>query len=138
MRVRSIADGVERPQAGHQTLAGLSRAGAVRVPDDTRRLVEFIEATTKPTDPIFCRIGFMTGPEIYFLADRKNSTRFDVLAEIATVRQQSELADQLRRNPPVLVIGRDATYVGAEAAEVLDQGWTEVARFGEVVVARRR
>jgi hypothetical protein len=138
MRVRSIADGVERPQAGHQTLAGLARAGAVRVPDDTRRLVEFIEATTKPTDPIFCRIGFMTGPEIYFLADRENPTRFDVLAEIATVRQQGELADQLRRNPPVLVIGRDATYVGAEAAEVLDQGWTEVARFGEVVVARRR
>ncbi len=137
-RIRNIANGVERPQAGHQALAALPRAGAVRVPEDTRRLIEFIEATTTPSDPIFCRIGFMTGPEIYFLADRKNPTRFDMLAEIATIRQQSELADQLRRDPPLLVIGRDATYVGSEAAAVLDQGWTEVARFGEIVVARRR
>src|SRR5262249_54549173 len=84
-RIAALARGEERPSSlvAHAHPA-LPRAGDVYVPPATEELVSFVRRETSERDPIFCRVGFMTGAEIYFLADRRDPTRFDMLAEILT------------------------------------------------------
>ena len=87
---------------------GLDRAGDVFVPPGMADLALYIRQNTKPTDPIFCQIAPMIGPEVYFLADRTNPTRYDMLAELATFKMRREARSELDADPPKLVIGDNA------------------------------
>src|SRR5262249_31990133 len=113
-------------------------AGDVFVPEDLEGLVRYLRTHSSAGDPIFCRTWFMNGPEIYFLADRRNPTRFDVPLEVITSSQQREILDQLERDPPLFVIGSEQSSTGDGASRYLDEGWQPVARFGELVVSRRK
>jgi hypothetical protein len=59
-------------------------------------------------------------------------------AEIITPSQQQDAFEQLKRDPPLLVIGRASSYIGDEASRFLDEGWEPVAEFGGLVVSRRK
>jgi hypothetical protein len=92
----------------------IERAGDVHVPEAVARLVAFLRANTGDGDPIFCAIGAMVGPEIYFLADRRNPTRYDMLVEAATHTMQRDMLEALRRDPPRLVVSARDAAAGAE------------------------
>ena len=44
----------------------------------------------------------MDGGEVYFLADRVNPTRFDVLTEIVTTGRQDIAFEEVKKDPPKL------------------------------------
>jgi hypothetical protein len=114
---------------------GVDRAGDVFVPPGIEQLVVYIRKNTSPTDPIFCRMGPMVGPEIYFLADRRDPTRYDMLAELATLTMRTEARKEIEADPPKLVIGED----GGEGPEIHAAlaAWKKVATVGGVSVMAR-
>ena len=120
-RLGATLAGDEVPSSGAPYVhPGIPRAGDVRLPDETERVVTEIRARTGPGEAIFCRVGFMEGAELYLLADRRNPTRFDALAELVTFEHRRALLEELRADPPALVIGADRAFVGEEAARWLD------------------
>jgi hypothetical protein len=81
-RVTATLRGEEMPSSGPKfAYPNLRRAGDVRIPEDTVRAAEYIRAQSKPQDFVFNRVNFMDGRELMFLANRRNPTRFDMLAE---------------------------------------------------------
>jgi hypothetical protein len=116
----------------------IPRAGDVVMQDDLEDLIRYVRTHSSPDDPIFCRMSYMDGGEIYFLADRPNPSRFDVPEEIITLASRRELLEQLKRNPPLFVIGTETYHVGDEVGRYFDEGWEPVAQFGTLAVARRK
>ena len=94
-----------------------------------------LRAHTKPDDPIFCRIAPMIGPEMYFLADRRDPTRYDMLAELATYSMRREARAELEADPPVLVVGSSAS-AGPEVDGFLTP-WKTVQTFEGIPVQAR-
>lgn len=137
-RGAALIDRSESPSTGPPYRhPGVPRAGDVFVPAYMEDLVRYLRDHSTADDPIFCRTPFMRGPEIYFLADRRNPTGFDMTAEIITRSHQEQLFEQLKRDPPLFVVGSETSFVGGRANRYLDAGWRPVARFGEFVVSRR-
>jgi hypothetical protein len=138
-RAADLASGREAPSRGARIdHPGVPRAGDLPLEPETEAAVLYALRSTSPSDPIFCRVAWLRGADIYFLANRRNPTRFDTLAEIVTVADQREILDRLRADPPALLFGSDAEFVGADVDALLRTDYEEAARFGSLVVSRRR
>lgn len=139
-RIRATLHAEEMPSRGPKYVyPNLHRAGDLRVPEATLLAAEFIRAQSQPQDFVFSRVSFMDGGELMFLANRRNPTRFDTLGEVTWGPQQKELLADLRRNPPVLVLGESygAPYLDAETLAYLASGWEPAQTFGDVTIMKR-
>ncbi len=138
-RLADLASGEEKapaPAPAYQH-PDVPRAGDVLMPKSTQEIVVYIRSHSKPNDPIFIMAGMFTGAELYFLADRRNPTRFDTMSELITFTRRDETMAALHRDPPVLVIGDDAVYVGAEISEYLRTNWPHSENIGGYWVRSR-
>jgi hypothetical protein len=134
-RLERVFRGVEAPSRGapyrHD---GVPRAGDIRFDEPTAALVRFISQNIPPSAPIFCALDPFWGEEVYFLADRRNPTRFDALVEITTPSDRSDALAALRRDPPALVLatGRPVDELGPDIQRLIDEEYEEIASFGVV------
>lgn len=64
-------------------------------------LITFIRSSTQPLDKIFV---FPWSPELYFLTDRNNATKFDTPYAFFTRIHQEDMVAQLKANKPKFVI----------------------------------
>ena len=116
----------------------IPRAGDIRIEKGVREIVHYVRDHSSPTDAIFVDVGMFEGPEIYWLGDRRNPTRFDMLQEILSTGRQKDLLDELTSDPPLYVIGDSADGIGDEAWNYLRAHWrTLPERPGGYVVRRR-
>jgi hypothetical protein len=83
----------------------LARAGQICVNPDQRQAVEYIQAHTAPTDPIFVGLSrhdriFLSDTMFYFLAARPSATRYHALVPgvATTVPVQQEIIHGLERS----------------------------------------
>ncbi|HWP04350.1 MAG TPA: hypothetical protein VNN72_01350 [Polyangiaceae bacterium] len=140
-RIQATLHGEEMPSRGPKyAYPTLHRAGDIRIPEETVRAADYIRAQSQPQDFVFNRLSFMDGGDLMFLANRRNPTRFDTLAELTWGPQQKELLADLRRNPPALVLGDSygAPYLDAETLAYLASGWELGQTFGDVAIMKRR
>jgi hypothetical protein len=112
----------------------IPRAGDVYLDRDFQAVTRFVQSVTSRQDPIFTMLYMMDGGELYFLADRKNPTRYDLLAEVMTAGQQREVLDALRERPPKLIIGSDATLLGREVQAYVRSRWSVSKLIGRYTV----
>ncbi|HEX5099695.1 MAG TPA: hypothetical protein VFV94_09360, partial [Polyangiaceae bacterium] len=139
-RIQATLRGEELPSRGPKyAYPTLRRAGDIRIPVETVRAAEYIRSHSQPQDFVFNRLSFMDGGDLMFLANRRNPTRFDTLAEITWAPQQKELLADLRRNPPALVLGDGdgAPYLDAETLAYLAAGWERGQTFGDIAIMKR-
>lgn len=68
---------------------------------ETDDLIAYIQSSTKTSDKIFV---YPWSPELYFLTDRNNSTRFDTPYAFFTNNYQKEMVDEINTAKPKLVI----------------------------------
>jgi hypothetical protein len=116
----------------------IPRAGDIFLPPDTVALTQAIRQRTKPDDKVFVHAAFIEGAELYFLADRVNPTRCDLMAEVLTTSVQEEVGRSLRADPPVLDVGDDYGMLGPATTDYLKAGWETVEKVGSVSVRTRR
>jgi len=69
--------------------------------NDISKTVGYIKDNTTVNETIFV---FPWGPEIYFLADRKNATRFDTPYSFFSNEYQKEMVDSLKEMEPKLIV----------------------------------
>lgn len=71
------------------------------IPKVTDDMIKFLQSETSKDDKIFV---FPISPEIYFLADRKNATSFDMPLSFISAKYQSQMISELKMNSPKIVI----------------------------------
>jgi hypothetical protein len=137
-RTRALLTGAELPSVGPPFVyPDIPRAGDIFLPPDTIALTRAIARRTKPTDKIFVHGSFIEHAELYFLADRVNPTRCDLLAEIVSTEVQDEVRRDLQRDPPVLDVGGDLGMFNQATVDYLKAGWRVVDSVGKVPIAVR-
>jgi hypothetical protein len=126
---------------------GLARAENLLVPvttaEDTRGVVEFVQANTPPGAPLFV---CPAAPLLNFLADRPNPTRFEHFFPGTLTQRDFEIAiAELKRARPRYVIWdhRGVVVWGTDLASrpLSDYVWTcyqQVAAFNLYLVLERR
>jgi hypothetical protein len=112
----------------------IPRSGDAYVDADFQALARFVRKSTAPTDRMFTLLYMMDGGELYFLCDRVNPTRYDLLAEIMTATQQREVLRSLEADPPRLIVGKDGTVVGADVIAFVNSRWTVSKQIGRYTV----
>jgi hypothetical protein len=123
-RTMAMLRGDEVPSAGNPYAhPDIPRAGDIFLPQDTIDLVHAIQKRSRSDEKIFVRIAFIEGAELYFLADRVNPTRCDLMAEIVTTEVQDQLLADLKAHPPRLDIGTDTGLLGEATVEYLRNNW---------------
>jgi len=139
-QVDVISQGIKAPSGPvRHEFPDLPRVGDVKGDPDVLALARFVRAHTAPNDPIFFAGYMMDGGQYYFLSDRTNPTRYDLLAEIQNDGQREEVLRSLERTPPVLVVGDDSSIVGPAVIAYLRAGWPAAYQVGSFTVwARRR
>ena len=82
-RLSEVSAGLEVVSKGPPNIT-VARAGDTYVHPGTRELLELIARESDGNEPIFVCIDIFGGAELYFLADRRNPTRFDTMSEVIT------------------------------------------------------
>ena len=135
---KALLAGTEAPSVGAPFVyPDIPRAGDIFLPPDTIALTRAIARRTKPTDKIFVHASFIEHAELYFLADRVNPTRCDLLAEIVSTDVQDEVRRDLMRDPPVLDVGADVGMFNQATVDYLKAGWRVVESVGKIPIAAR-
>lgn len=131
-RLNAIVSGYERPSSGAPySYPKIPRAGDTKIQPEYVALIEAIRANSTPQDKIFQHIGYMDGGEVYFLADRVNPIRYDVLAEFLTTGRQIIAADEIQKDPPKLVVGEDWGVTGDGVNHFLKTNYHSIGKFGD-------
>jgi hypothetical protein len=137
-RLAGIASGEERPSVGEPyRYPDVPRVGDVRVGNDQLVLVRYIREHSKPGDPVFCTTWLLGGGTEAFLSERRNPTSFDKPDEVASGSLQQRALDELRRDPPVLIVGHDFEDLGAAAAAYIQKGWHRSSYPSEPFILER-
>ena len=137
-RTKALREGQEVPSVGPAfAYPGIPRAGDIFLPPDTVELTHAIQKRTGPNDKIFVHASFIEHAELYFLADRVNPTRCDLLAEIVSTDIQDELRRDLQRDPPVLDVGSDFGMFNQATTDYLKSGWRVVERVNKIPISER-
>lgn len=137
-RTKALREGQEVPSVGEPYVyPGIPRAGDIFLPPDTVELTHAIQKRSGPTDKIFVHASFIEHAELYFLADRVNPTRCDLLAEIVSTDIQDELRRDLQRDPPVLDVGGDFGMFNPATTDYLKSGWQVVERVNGIPISTR-
>lgn len=97
-------------------------------------LIEYIQLESTPDEKIFV---YPWSPELYFLSDRINSTKFDTPYAFFTDKYQNEMIDQLQRNKTKFVIfNPEMKFAGMvpdslpKVKQYLDNNFVKVSGFG--------
>jgi hypothetical protein len=123
-RLASIAAGEERPSVGPPyRYDDVPRAGDVRVGKEHLAVAHYVREHTQPGDPVFCTTWLLGGGTEAFLSDRRNPTSFDKPDEVAARSLQERALSELRRDPPVLIVGRHFDQLGPEVSAYIEKGW---------------
>jgi hypothetical protein len=136
-RLRQAMAGEERPSSGPPYAYPFPRAGDVKIQPEYVALVQAIREKTAPGDKIFQHIGYMDGGEVYFLADRSNPTRYDLLAEFLTTDRQVIAFEEMKADPPKLVAGSDWGMTGDAVNAFLRERYHLVGKFGDLELVER-
>ena len=123
----------------------IPRAGDVYLDGDFQALARFVRGATGPNDRIFMVVNYLDGGELYFICDRPNPTRYDLMAEIMTAAQQREVLESLKSDPPRLIVGDDGSSrssswkweqasVGDEVISYIKEHWTVPKSIGRYTV----
>jgi hypothetical protein len=134
-KVHALVTGDESPQHGAPFQnADVPRAGDVDVPGNVKALVHYVDATTKPSDPVWVTMTWMTGGAYQFVIDRRNPTPFDVAHELTTHGDQAELQQVLEHDPPVLIVGDYFNLIGDHNRDYIEAHWKRenVPGYGSV------
>lgn len=101
----------------------------------TDSLIEYVDANTTPGDNIYV---YPWSPEAYFLTNRINSTKFDTPYAFFTDKYQDETIQQLRENPPKLIIyNPDMKFANMTPESLpminmyINENFTQTAQFGK-------
>jgi hypothetical protein len=134
-QVEQIAHGpkVPLPKTPHE-YPDIPRAGDVYLDADFQALARFVHANSTPQEKMLTLLWLMDGGELYFLCDRQNPTRYDLLAEIMTADQQREVLRDIQRDPPKVVIGSDGALVGEEVIDYVKKRWTVSKTVGRYTI----
>jgi hypothetical protein len=131
-RLARLASGDERPSAGPPfRYEDLPRAGDVRVDDVHLAVARYVRAHSKPDDPVYCATWLLGGGAEAFLSERRNPTSFDKPDEIASRRLAHRAFSELKRDPPVLIVGRHFDELDDEAREFIRRGWHDSGYGGQ-------
>ena len=146
-RTSAILKGTEVPSSGHRyEYPDIPRAGDVLLSSEDAELVRAIRANSEPGDTIYNNFGFTDGGEVYFLANRRNPTRFDLGCEIATTGLREEALATLTKTPPKLVMmpheqtpwGSDWGVPWPELHAYLIRGWRPLGEYGGIKIRVRK
>jgi hypothetical protein len=130
----------DRGKATNLSTLNIERGGGIRTPawqaDEIERTVAFIVSHTSSDAPIF---DFSNQGAYYFLAGRRNSTKFCQAAYAIPDVLQREAVAQLEQTPPAAVILRETPrYSPHERQPLIDdwirQRYVEAARIGENII----
>jgi hypothetical protein len=136
-RAIRIANGDEQPSAGDKYRYDLPRAGDVHVPQNTLDIATYIRAHTEPSDSIWVVNAFLDGGEIYFLSERRNPTRYDFWSEVTTHYECARAFEELKADPPVLIVGHGWRQYTDEITAWVNERYTLVDTVGGVEMRRR-
>jgi hypothetical protein len=137
-RLARIATGDERPSFGPvYAYDDLPRAGDVRIGSEHLNSVRYVRAHSKPSDPVLAMTWALGGGTEAFLAQRRNPTSFDKPDEIVTARARARMLAELKREPPLLVIGNFGDYLGDDSRAYLAEGWQTLEGGGSVRTRKR-
>ncbi len=124
VRAERIANGSEVASAAKPySYPGLPRAGDVNIPASTLNLVRYVREHTRPREPIWVVTDYVDGAELYFLAERRNSTPYDNWAEVMTKREARILLSSLIRDPPILIVGHGWNEYQADVTDYVNAHW---------------
>ena len=135
-RARRIVSGEERASQGPRVVNALPRAGDARISPHTVALVDYVREHTSRAEPIWVVTDFMTGGEIYFLADRRNATRYDVWSEAITHREFRLALEDIERDPPILIVGHGWKEYSPEITDYVNQNWRLIDKVDGIDVRR--
>jgi hypothetical protein len=137
IRVARIMSGSEFPSPSQPyRYPRLRRVGDEQVPAETLRLVSYILKHTKPSEPIWVVSDFLDGGELYFLAERRNSTPYDTWSEVLTTREAKILLDSLKNDPPILILGRGWQEYEPEITDYVDAHWKPETTLEDIDIRR--
>jgi hypothetical protein len=137
-RLRRIVNGDEIASTGPPYVTkDLPRAGDVKIEAGTVPLARFIRANAKPNEPVWILTGILSGGELYFLSERRNPTRFDLWFEIFTHDDVLEALAELKRDPPVLIVGHNWYDYGPEIRAYVAENYENLSPVEGTAVLRR-
>jgi hypothetical protein len=123
-RLARIAAGDERPSVGEPyRYDDVPRAGDVRLGKEHLASARYVRDHSRPGDPVFCTTWLLGGGTEAFLSERRNPTSFDKPDEVASRGLQERALSELRRDPPVLIVGHDFNELGRDAESYIAKGW---------------
>jgi hypothetical protein len=131
-RWNAILAGTERPSTGAPYRYSFPRGGDIKITPEEVSLVEAIRDHSAPNEGLFQRVAFIEGGELYFFADRRDPTRFDVLSEFLTFDRQTMAFEELQADPPKLVAGDDYGVTGDAVNRFLKERYRPLGKFGGV------
>ena len=108
------------------TYPDLPRAGDAFLTPGDQALFRFIRERSKPDEPVLCTTWFLGGGREAFFAERRNPTSYDVPHEVITRGDQAILLEQLRKDPPALIVGDYFDLYGDEAKAFIHAEWGEI------------
>ncbi len=137
-RTLALLTGKEVPSTGPPfSYPDIPRAGDIYLPPETVALTHVIQKRSRPSDKVFIHASFADHAELYFLANRVNPTRCDLIAEIENLEVQEQVRLDLVRDPPLLDVGADNGMFNKATVAYLHAGWKEVERVGRIPVSVR-
>jgi hypothetical protein len=124
-RLARIASGDERPSFGDKyKYDDLPRAGDLHIGDEHLNVVRWIRAHSAPDDPVLCATWLLGGGTEAFLSQRRNPTSFDKPDEVVSKALQARALAELKRDPPLLVVGDHLNEFGDEVRAFIAKGWS--------------
>jgi len=136
---------------------GLERAACLKVSPETAAAVQYVEAHTRPEDPLYVGLTrhdkiFINDMAFYFVANREPATKwhhFDPGLQTSAAIQQDMIGELRRTRPPVIVLEStwdDAAEPNESAIgsgvtlldEYIKQTYETVATFGDNIILRPR
>jgi len=122
-RLDRLAAHEERPSFGDPYKYEFPRAGDEHVDDNLLRTARGIVSRSSPSDPVYVATWMLGGGAEAFLSKRRNPTSFDKADEIASDALRKQFLEELKADPPKLIVGSFFDYLGDEEKRTIEQGW---------------
>lgn len=99
------------------------------------RLIKYISDNTTPDESIFV---YPWKPELYFLTDRNNATKFDTPYSFFTEQYQIQMIDQIKvNNPKFIVYNSNMNFAGMTPSSLpmvknyIENNYNVIEKFGD-------
>jgi hypothetical protein len=137
-RAERVLAGLEQPSRGPKyTYPDIPRAGDVKIDAGTLAVVRIIRSHTQPSDFIASSRTWTDSSEVFFLADRRNATRFDTPCEMATVALRDEAFQSVKALRPKAIFGENHPMLGDAFRGYITANYRVVGTFEGLSIALR-